>query len=172
MISYKPRNAAARAKLDESRRRKGWTCNTCVHNEGLGTACKKLCDGSITTDDYPCYYYKGPNRYRPKVYIISDGNGIEKTESWDQVVDIVASWYDCLYDEGRFENVTDIPEIDDAIYELEEGQSLTFLNLIIVAWENRIAEALGYSTFQGHGSFVVSPGSEMGLNLTVREEDL
>lgn len=104
------------------------------------------------------------------MYIVSDGNSIEKVKEWSELVDIIIEWYEFLGEDGTFESCMDVPEPDGEIYDLEEGD-VDGMNRIITAWENEIAEAAGHEEFHGHGSYHVSAASEMGLNLTVRIED-
>ena len=94
-------------------------------------------------------------------YRISDGNAIQTAATLSDAAGICEDWYDYMVDDGR---------IPDACCSDLDDSSLKALNTSIRAWENRIAEACGEKSFAGHGSYYVSAGDSMGLNLSVSEE--
>lgn len=58
----------------------------------------------------------GLDQEENKVYIISDGNAIEKTDDWEEVIRIAETWYEYISDhpESYWEgNPDDIPENPD-----------------------------------------------------------
>lgn len=104
-------------------------------------------------------------------WVISDGNAVETYDDWDELINTIKEWYYYLLEETAIED----EEFADAILSrdfenIPEG-GIEALNSAIRAWEERIAQAAGYKEFAGHGNYAVSAASEMGLNLTVREDD-
>jgi len=99
-------------------------------------------------------------------WIVSDGNATETYKNWDLLRRAAEDWYYWLPE--RVKELTDenMPIADFS--EIPEGD-IDSLNSSIKLWEERIAEAAGYTTFAGHGNYSVSAASNMGLNLTVRE---
>lgn len=93
-------------------------------------------------------------------YRISDGNATETAATLSDAAGICEDWYDYMVDEGCIPDACN-PDLDDS--------SLDALNKSIRAWQNRIAEACGNEAWAGHGSYYVSAGDRMGLNLSVRE---
>lgn len=91
---------------------------------------------------------------------ISDGNAIETAATLSDAADICEGWYGYLVDQGRIQ-YTCHPDLDDS--------SLGALNASIRQWENRIAEECGKTSWAGHGSYYVSAGDSMGLQLRVSE---
>ncbi|MCK9458793.1 MAG: hypothetical protein M0R80_04075 [Proteobacteria bacterium] len=102
-------------------------------------------------------------------WIISDGNAAETHEDWELLLRTAEEWYMYLSEESAIDD----DGMDIAVYarnfdDIIEGD-LDSLNSAIKLWEERIAEAAGYTTFTGTGNYSVSAASRMGLNLTVRE---
>jgi hypothetical protein len=102
-------------------------------------------------------------------WVISDGNALETYEDWDLLLRTAEEWYLYLLEESAIDD----DGMDIAVYarnfeDIPEGD-IESLNNAIRFWEERIAEAAGYTTFYGHGNYSVSAASNMGLNLTVRE---
>jgi len=97
-------------------------------------------------------------------YIISDGNAIEYANTLEEAAEIAQSWYEYLEDDPDPDNAffVPIPDLDDS--------NLEALNDSISEWEDQISKEAGYTIFQGHGNYAVSPASQMGLNLTVSIE--
>jgi hypothetical protein len=102
-------------------------------------------------------------------WIISDGNAAEYYKNWDLLLRAAENWYNYLSEDSEIDNDgMDIAVSDSDFSEILEDD-LDSLNNAIRLWEERIAEAAGYTTFAGHGNYSVSAASSMGLNLTVRE---
>jgi hypothetical protein len=103
-------------------------------------------------------------------WIISDGNALETYKDWNLLLRSAEEWYLYLSEESAIDDDgMDIAISDRDFSEIPEGDVVS-LNDAIRSWEEKIAEAAGYTTFSGHGSYSVSAASNMGLNLTVREE--
>ena len=105
---------------------------------------------------------------------------METVDTWADLLERVEGWYDYLDardGSGAHTKEGDVPDEEwglpaapDLASEVDEG-NLGRLNSLIGIWEDTIARSLGYTWFQGHGSYGVSPSSEMGLRLTVTVED-
>lgn len=100
-----------------------------------------------------------------KKWKISDGNAIEIYEDWIELCGVAGEWYSYIEENEWPENV----EFPEAYFgDVKEGDIET-LNRFIRAWEEKIAHAAGFKDFAGHGNYLVSAASEMGLNLSVEE---
>ena len=93
---------------------------------------------------------------------ISDGNASEETDNWDQVIDYVTNWYNHLVDDERLTPET-LPGCPDEIYDLPEGDT-DLMNEYISKWEDMIAVVSGFKDY-----VIISPRSQMGLNLSVTQ---
>jgi len=101
-------------------------------------------------------------------WTISDGNALETYEDWDLLLRSAEEWYLYLSEESAItDDGIDIAISDRDFSDISEG-NIESLNNAIRFWEEKIAEAAGYTTFSGHGNYSVSAASNMGLNLTVR----
>jgi hypothetical protein len=101
-----------------------------------------------------------PQSAAPSVrYVIADGNASETADTFAELLGIARGWYDYMDYIPRFpENVNpeNIDQLQDAIND----------------WQNGIANAEGYDDFHGLGNYSVSAADRMGLNLTVKTEDV
>ena len=102
-------------------------------------------------------------------YMIKEGNSIAFADGWVVLVDTVLCWYDYLsFSDYGLEDIPYPQEISEML-DLDEPD-LDGLNGAISEWEDEIAKAAGYKTFSGHGSYTVSPSSQMGISMSVTEE--
>lgn len=96
-------------------------------------------------------------------YMVCDSAGVtERASTLEELAGIIEDWYDHLLDDGKLEVMPD-PGLDSS--------SLGALESSTRDWENRIAEAMGYTEFAGRGSYRVSAASEAGLYLTIGLRD-
>jgi len=96
---------------------------------------------------------------------ISDGNATEIYEDWIELCGVAEEWYSYIEENEWPENV----EFPEAYFgDVKEGDIET-LNRFIRTWEEKIAHAAGFKDFAGHGNYLVSAASEMGLSLRVEE---
>lgn len=104
-------------------------------------------------------------------YIVIDSNAIIKADSIDEAQEIVSDWYDYLFDQNEFDEgqSADLLEVLQSFYDYDQASTVEELNEMIGDWENRIAEALGHTFFQGHGNYGVNPASQAGFNLSVEK---
>ena len=80
------------------------------------------------------------------------------------MISAAENWYNYMLEDGTPEVIFYMAYFS----EIPEGDVET-LNSAIRAWEEKIAHAAGFKDFAGHGNYLVSAASEMGLNLTVEE---
>jgi hypothetical protein len=92
-------------------------------------------------------------------YVIADGNASETADTFAELLGIARGWYDYMDYIPRFPqnvNPENIDELQDAIND----------------WQDKIANANGHKDFHGLGNYSVSAADRMGLNLTVKTEDV
>ncbi len=92
-------------------------------------------------------------------YVIADGNASETANTFAELLGIARGWYDYMDYIPRFPqnvNPENIDELQDAIND----------------WQDKIANANGHEDFHGLGNYSVSAADRMGLNLTVKTEDV
>lgn len=96
-------------------------------------------------------------------YMVRDSAGVtERASTLEELAGIIEDWYDHLLDDGKLEVMPD-PGLDSSSLEALESSTRD--------WENRIAEAMGYTEFAGRGSYRVSAASEAALCLTIGLRD-
>jgi len=96
------------------------------------------------------------------MYILADNNYQETYDSLDEVIDAVQSWYDHVDDL----DLPHIPPMNDII-EWDGKYDIDDVNRYIKEIEELIALHNGYEQWAGHGNYVVSAASKMGLNLSI-----
>lgn len=96
---------------------------------------------------------------------ISEGNATEIYEDWIELCGVAEEWYSYI-EENEWPEHLVFPKM--YFGDIPEGDIET-LNRFIRAWEEKIAHAAGFKDFAGHGNYLVSAASEMGLNLSVEE---
>ena len=101
------------------------------------------------------------------MFLVRDVNSHETYDCFDDLCRVVETWYNFLNDSdnkckqcswdliSEFNKpVNNVSDLQEYIYHIEE----------------QIATQNGYSNFFGHGNYVVSASSRMGLHLVVSEE--
>ena len=96
-----------------------------------------------------------------KMIELTDGNATELYGTLPEAIEQAARWYDYIWDSG------DGPSVRP-ILRTEGIDDLGDLATRVGAWEEEIAEALGYSASAGHGNYWVPASAEAGINLRIK----
>lgn len=105
------------------------------------------------------------------LYSVNDGNAYESADSWAELVEQLQEWFDFLVVVPA-----DAPEaLAEAVHSLDLAKiaagDLEGLQGALNEWQERIAEAMGYRSWAGHGNYYVSAAAAAGLSLTVTTAD-
>lgn len=110
------------------------------------------------------------------LFYITDENARENHLTFVEAVECIADWYSYLQDDAPDDVDVGIQAVIDSVEEPDEddyyyhtdAERLAVLQSYADEICEKLAEALGYSDFAGHGNYAVSAACQAGFRLTVQ----